>query len=661
MANERVLIIDNSTQTIDFIMNYVLKPNNYRVLVAQDGEVGLKTAIEQQPDLILLDMSMPRMNGLEVLDALNTQNIKIPVIVMTFHGSETLAVQAFRMGIKDYILKPFTVSEMLESIERALTEVRLRQERDELTQRLMASHQALEQRLRELNTLFGIGKSVTSLLNQERLLSRLVEAAIYLTNADEGSLLLVDQNTNELSMVAARGLDERVAHSVRLRVEDSLAGRVVLSGQPLVLTRQSLAKLKTSYLGHSLIYIPLKIKGRVSGVLGVNNRHQDRDFTNHDLRLLSTLADYAAISLENARLFHQAESERTKLATILGEVEEPVVVISSHDDRLIMTNGAFLRTLGIEMAANDRSLAELVRNQVLLDFIAATPNTNHSHKTEIPLEDGRTFYATLTPIPEVGRAIIMQDITHFKELERLKSDFVATFSHDLRVPLTSIKEYTQMLRTAGSLNEKQSLFAERITQGLEHITGLIDNLLDLGKIETGLEAAETIVDIGQLAIQVVADFQDQAGQKRQQLVCHATSEPVPVIGNALRLRQVISHLVDNALRYTPEKGQISALVQVEDRQVIFKVEDNGLGIPPRDLPFVFDKFFRVKNGSQPETLGAGLGLAICKSVIEKYKGHIWVESQLNQGSAFIFTLPLALVENDSSSNVSLVNAETLSA
>jgi two-component system NtrC family sensor kinase len=118
MANEQVLLIENSTQTIDFVTNYVLKPNNYQVLVAQDGEVGLKMAIEQHPDLILLDMNMPRMTGMEVLDALNSRDIKIPVIVMTFHGSETLAVQAFRMGIKDYILKPFTISELLDSIER---------------------------------------------------------------------------------------------------------------------------------------------------------------------------------------------------------------------------------------------------------------------------------------------------------------------------------------------------------------------------------------------------------------------------------------------------------------------------------------------------------------------------------------------------------------
>jgi two-component system NtrC family sensor kinase len=645
MAHERILIVDNSPQTIDFIVNYVLKPNNYQVLIAKDGDVGLKMAIEHRPDLILLDMNMPRMTGIEVLEAMNVQNIKIPVIVMTFHGSETLAVQFFRMGVKDYILKPFTIAEILESIENALTEVRLRRERDELTRRLRASNQALEQRLKELNTLFGIGKSVTLLLDHDKLLSRLVEAAIFLTSADEGTLLLVDPETEELYIVASRGLDERVVRSLRLKVSDSLAGKVITTGQPLMLTGQDLTRIKTSYLVRSLIYIPLRVKEQVIGVLGVSNRHQNCDFTNHDLRLLSALADYAAISLENVRLFNQVENERTKLAAILGEIAEPVVVIGSRDDQIIMANAAFQRIIGLEMmAAEGQALTQLLASPTLLDFITTISPMDSSRKAEILLEDGRTFYATLTPIPEVGRAIIMQDVTHFKKLDRMKSDFVFTISHDLRLPLASVKEYTEMLRMAGKLNEKQTLFMDRIASGLEHMTTLIDNLLDLNVIESGGDPNKARVDLGEVTRQVVANFQNRADSKRQQLVCHCPDEPALVVGNTLRLQQVISNLVDNALRYTPEKGQISTLVQVEDNRVIFKIADNGPGISPVDLPFVFDKFFRVNKEDERATKRPGLGLAICKSIIESYQGHIWVESQPEQGSAFIFTLPLALVD-----------------
>ncbi len=648
MTKERVLIIDNSRPSVELLTKYVLKPNGYQVLVADGGETGLEMVLEHHPDLILLNMNLSKMTGIEVLDALNSQNVKTPVIVMTFHGSETLAVQAFRMGVKDYILKPIEVTEMLEAIERALTEVRLRKERDELTQRLMASNKELEQRVKELNTLFGIGKSVTSLLNQNKLLARLVEAAMYLTNAEEGSLLLVDEQTNELYMVAARGIDERVARSFRLKVKDSLAGEVITTGQPVILTSQDFTKIKTSYLVRSLMYVPLKVKERISGVLTVDNRYEERDFTNHDLRLLSALADYAAISLDNAQLFDEAESERTKLATVLGEIEEPVIVISDEDDRIVVANAAFRNLFGIDSdQVEGQPMDKLVYNPSLLKLVAAASESGNSHKDEILLSDGRTFYASLTSVPNVGRAIVMKDVTHFKELDRMKSDFVSPVSHDLRAPLNSISDYTQMVKSSGPLNEKQGLFVDRIINGVSHITDLIDSLLDLSTIELGIEPTENQVNIAILTEDVVAGFQGQAQRNQQQLTYHTVSQNAIVQGDELRLKQVINNLVLNALKYTPAGGQITTIVQVENNQVVFKVEDNGRGIPPADLPFVFDKFYRVTSSHQGDTGGTGLGLAICKSIIEKYNGRIWVESQPGQGSVFIFTLPTAQVNQES--------------
>lgn len=642
MAEECILIVDSSPQNINFLVHQVLTPNGYQTLVARSDKEGLAIAQESRPDLILLDMNLPAMTGLEMLEALNSAGVKIPVIVMTVHGSETLAVQSFRMGVKDYLIKPFEADEMLAAIERALTEVRLRKERDELTGRFRASNKELKQRVKELNTLFGIGKSVTALLDQERLLSRLVEAAIYLTNAEEGSLLLVDEATDELYMVAARGIDERVARSFRVKVHDSLAGEVITSGQPIILTSTDFTKIKTSYLVRSLMYVPLKIKGITSGVLTVDNRYQAWDFTNHHLRLLATLADYAAISLENAQLFNQAESERSKLATVLTELEEPVVVISEENHRVLVANAAFRQIFGLESDDLDgRPIDEVIFNPSLLKFIGAVSERGRSHKDEILLGDGRTFYATLTPVPNVGLAVVMKDVTYFKELDRLKSDFVSTVSHDLRAPLNSIKDYAQMLAKTGRLNNKQTLFVKRITGGIDHITALIDNLLDLSTIELGIDPNVDIVDVNQLTADVVGDFQEKARRHHQQLIFHPAVCTVPVSGNPLRLTQVISNLIDNALKYTPETGQISVLIQVDGGEAIFKVEDSGIGIPPADLPFVFDKFFRVKSTSQGNNArGTGLGLAICKSIVEKYGGHIWADSRPGRGSTFTFSLPL---------------------
>ena len=239
-------------------------------------------------------------------------------------------------------------------------------------------------------------------------------------------------------------------------------------------------------------------------------------------------------------------------------------------------------------------LAELTGNESLLDIVSAEAAENP--KGEVLLDDGRTFCATRSSIVGVGRVIIMQDVTHFKELDRMKSDFVATVSHDLRAPLTSITEYAGMIGTVGTLNDRQKLLVDRISTGSNHVTTLVDNLLDLNSVELELDPVSTVVDLGQLTAELVMEFQPQAGRKRQQLIYHtATSRPALVAANAFRLKQAIGNLLDNAVRYTPENGQISAIVQAENRQVIVRVEDNGPGISPADLPFVFDKFFRANH------------------------------------------------------------------
>jgi signal transduction histidine kinase/DNA-binding response OmpR family regulator len=641
MAGERVLVVDDRKENVELIVDYVLKPHGYVSILAYDGAEGLRLAQSEHPDLILLDINMPRMTGIEVLEALKREGIQIPVIVMTFHGSETMAVTAFRLGIKDYIVKPFQVEEMLDAIERALTEVRLRRERDELLVRLMNTNRLLEQRVKELNTLFGIGKSVTALLNLDKLLARLVEAAVYLTNAEEGSLLLMDEQTDELYMVSAQGFDERVARSFRLRVEDSLAGEVVKTGEPVVVNGKETQRIKTAYLVKSLIYVPLKLKNRVNGVLGVDNQRTARPFTKHDMRLLSALADYAAIALENARLFGEVESERTKLATLLAGTEEPVLVTTGRDDRVVLANAAARRAFSLgATVVEGRPLAELIDNEQIINFVANAPETGSAQKSEIPLNDGRTLYATLTPIPGVGRAVIMQDITHLKELDQMKTEFVSTVSHDLRSPLTSILGYAQMLKTIGPLNQNQQMFVERIGRGVNQITELIDDLLDIGKIEAGLDMEMIPCDVAAMTEDVVEQLKGMAAGKSQNLAYHNQSGTALVLGNDLRLRQVISNLIGNAVKYTPEGGEINVTTRSENSTLLFSVVDNGIGIPPADLPYIFDKFYRVESDETAEIQGTGLGLSISKSVVEKHGGRIWVESALGKGSIFHVGLPL---------------------
>src|SRR5260221_9507336 len=204
----------------------------------------MELARRQSPDLILLDLQMPRLDGMGVLGALRQENLNIPVILMTFHGSEEIAIDVFRMGVRDYVKKPYTPEEMLGEIEGNLTETRLRKEKEALTSRLLNANRELHSRIKELNTLYGIGKSVTSLLNPTQLLARVVEAATSVTNAEQGTLLLVEGSQLVQRAVKRRG--DQHAHPAADVRQDKLAERAISMGKPVPLSSVRLAKLKES-------------------------------------------------------------------------------------------------------------------------------------------------------------------------------------------------------------------------------------------------------------------------------------------------------------------------------------------------------------------------------------------------------------------------------
>lgn len=318
-AKERILIIEDNEEVVNFLCDSILNPSGYETLVTMDGQEGLRRALEDEPDLILLDLNLPRMTGMEVLQVLQSRGSEIPVILMTFYGSEEVAVEAFRLGVKNYIVKPFKSQEVLEAVEDALAESRLREEKELLTGELMTANKQLEHRVRELTMLYEITQAMATLMNLETLLSRLVEASVFLSRADEGMLFLIDEETKELHLRAAKGVGEKYARGLRLRADDSVIGQVVKTGAPLRITSSEERldlKLKTGYMVNSLLYVPLKLRDNIMGVLGVSNRVTDRAFSSADEHRLNILADHAVIALENARLYSGEQRRAFQLAMI---------------------------------------------------------------------------------------------------------------------------------------------------------------------------------------------------------------------------------------------------------------------------------------------------------------------------------------------------------
>jgi len=325
VTGETILVVDDGRENREFIAEYILQPNGYPFLMAKDGKEALDIALDRRPDLILLDYQMPRMNGIEMLQAMQEHGLNIPVILMTFYGSEEIAVEVYRLGVRDYVKKPFSIEEMLMVIERSLDEVRLRKEKEALTERVIQSNRELQLRLQELNVLYSVGKSVTSLSDIEQLLPRLVDAAVKITNAEEGFLYLMTKDG--LMCRAQKRHNHARASKVNHLVNDPVALHVINQRQPTILTPEQIqAKSPVS-----IACAPLVIRNEVIGALGVANLSSSAHiFNKHDSALLSALTDYAAIAIDNSRnleiLKQTNEREKSQIRTTFSRFVPSTVV-----------------------------------------------------------------------------------------------------------------------------------------------------------------------------------------------------------------------------------------------------------------------------------------------------------------------------------------------
>lgn len=317
-SKETIFVVDDNRQISDFLSRKLLPSLGYETTVSYDGQSALKFLKDKQFSIMLLDFQLPDMTGIEVLQNLSSEGRSIPTIFMTAHGSEQVVVDAFRLGVYDYLSKPIDEELLKFAIERILRETRLQREKRQLTTRLreqLALHSVLTQ----------VGKSVTSTLELDEVLKRIVEAAVLLTKADEGFLALLDGKTDQLYLRAAKNIDEDRSKTIRLPIQDTLVGEVLSKGKPARINQSpnnSQIRVSTGYLVQSILHVPLIAKGQRLGVLSAVNRYNQQPFKEKDESLLISLADYASIALTNANLYEKSQQEITERKRIEDTLRE---------------------------------------------------------------------------------------------------------------------------------------------------------------------------------------------------------------------------------------------------------------------------------------------------------------------------------------------------
>ncbi len=331
-----------------------------------------------------------------------------------------------------------------------------------------------------------------------------------------------------------------------------------------------------------------------------------------------------------------SESERTRLESIFSSIEDGVIVLDERRD-LLLINRVARDAFGLDNAdVSGRPIEDVIKHNDLHELLAKSGDSAVKYY-ELNFDDGRVFNAQQTPIPEVGSAITIQDITYLKRLDQMKNDFVHTVSHDLRSPLTAVLGYAELVERVGPLTEQQHEFVRRIQGSVQNITALVNELLDLGRLEAGFDSRRESVQLESIVTYSLGLFDPLVKEKQLQMTQEVAADLPALRANPIRIRQMIDNLIGNAIKYTPVGGRVNVSVGAEDRQIIFEVSDTGPGIPREEQLRIFEKFYRASNVAG--TKGSGLGLSIVKSIVDSYQGRVWVESDVNRGASFFVVLP----------------------
>jgi two-component system phosphate regulon sensor histidine kinase PhoR len=388
---------------------------------------------------------------------------------------------------------------------------------------------------------------------------------------------------------------------------------------------------------HSGVLVPMAWRGQSLGVLVFADERAPRDFTPSQIETAQGLAAQVAVAVQNARLYTSVLGERQTLKAVLDSGAD-VVLVTDEQGALLMFNPAATEALGVTSADVGRPLVYVVPSLPAQVLGAFTEAVTRAEMWEHPLADRRTLLARLSPVSGLGAVIVMHDITHLKEFDRLRSELFAAVVHDLKNPLNlTLGSLELLLEDFSPLSGDHALLADSARRGLVRMQALISDLLDLEKIRAGVGSERRSCAIDELLREVLHDLSSWTQDKG--VVLHSEVAPgLPAVpGDPRQLARVFHNLIGNAVKYTPAGGTVNVRAQVEHDRMMISVRDTGVGIAPGDLPYVFDRFYRATNTIAD---GTGLGLTIVKTIIEQHGGRVWVDSEIGRGSVFHVSLPV---------------------
>jgi signal transduction histidine kinase len=528
------------------------------------------------------------------------------------------------------------------------------------------------QQTSQLAALLDVSRAMTSTLDARQIFRAIVAGIRRLVRCDDAMIFGFDESDQELRVVAGMGLRSARLSDVRIRLSDnqSIAAWVAQKRRPILHSpgeHNGVGQVTEAFLAGddlALLSVPLMSKERLRGVVTLARSYP---FDSSDLRAMLNLSNIVATALENAGLYQAVKAEQERLAAIFASSSDGIALIDQNQ-RIVEANQAFYaiqrhnrsdnllcrevlhcgQTGGHNLCREGcMVLAALQYRRIvpIAEIEFTSPGNSDALRAQPAQLQKRQVALSITPVlADSGyqALVIARDTTPLREMDRMKANFISMVTHELRSPLNAINGYLDLALegVAGELNERLHEFVRRARSSSEHLTSLVDDLLFISRADAGqFRLNRGQAHLGAIIQGAIEEVELLAADAKVKLVVQLAPELPAFSGDEGRLKQVVRNLLTNAIKFTPEGGQVTISGGVRGNQIEVAVHDTGRGIPPEHLPRIFERFYQVARG-QGARGGQGLGLAIVKTIVERHQGSVSVESCPGEGSTFTVSIPL---------------------
>ncbi|MFC1725042.1 ATP-binding protein [candidate division KSB1 bacterium] len=643
---DKILIVDDE-DNIRNLLDEVLSFEGYKTDQAENGINAITKLENNAYDLIITDLIMPGIDGLGVLKRAKELNPDIVVIMMTGQATMESAIKSLKLGANDFITKPFEITPLLQILEKNLLNQKLKRENITLLKQTQLDRDELKKLVSELEILQNLSVKFSHRFDISQLYSLILESIPEVIDFDFAATINFEPRLKYLYS--------------KSKLSDEILDWISKSVEPVFEKEKLKLELKKDFeLKYINENVESEVNKKVKSHVNIPLFHQDKIF---GIIIVASFTEGTLGSEEKAflnkianqttemfsKLKEVVENQKRRLQVIIDSIPDGVIIYNKLNNEVLL-NPSAIKIIGKEKISDvSYEYIEHIFNVKFDELLKQIEDSKKPLIKEIKLEsiDKQLIYDAnvATILGEEGDfqglLMVLRDVTRERELDNLKKEFISNVSHELRTPAAIVKEFISIMKDelGGPVTEGQREYLDTMTNNIERLLRLIENLLNMSRIESGrIKIKRSRFNPNQHLKNVSEGLKLRLKKKNINLKLNIHKELPEIYADPDAFTQIITNLVDNARKFSPEGTEVTISAVFENNDVLFSVRDQGKGIPKEHLTKIFERFHRIENEEELRQEGSGLGLPIIKELISQHHGKVWVESELNKGSTFYFSL-----------------------